>query len=68
MRETEEKAIWYLCDGDKEDCKKRYCYKYTEKDPCRHTKDINHAVNFKKELHGNHTVYRETICDTGKLQ
>lgn len=54
-----EETIWYLCDGVKKDCKKRYCYKNTEKDPCRHTKDINHAVNFKKVPCGNHAVYEE---------
>lgn len=44
-----EKTIWYLCDGEKEECKKRHCYKKTKENPCRHTKDINHAVNFKKK-------------------
>lgn len=47
-----EKTIWYLCDGEKEDCKKRRCYKNTKENPCRHTKDINHAVNFRKKIYG----------------
>ena len=59
----EKKTIWYLCDGEKEDCKKTYCYKNTKKDPCRHTKDISHAVNFRKESHGGHEIYREAGCD-----
>lgn len=44
-----EKTIWYLCDGEKEDCKKRRCYKNTKENPYRHTKDISHAVNFRKK-------------------
>lgn len=59
----EEKTIWYLCDGEKEECKKRRCYKNTKEDPCRHTKDINHAVNFKKKIYGTREVYRESDCD-----
>ena len=58
-----EKTIWYLCDGEKEDCKKRRCYKNTKENPCRHTKDINHAVNFKKKIYGTREVYRESDCD-----
>lgn len=58
-----EKKIWYLCDGEKEDCKKKYCYKNTKENPCRHTKDISHAVNFRKEKHGSYEIYRETGCD-----
>ena len=58
----EDKAIWYLCDGEKKDCKKTRCYKNTKENPCRHTKDISHAVNFRK-IHGNREVYRESDCD-----
>lgn len=61
-----EKTIWYLCDGEKEECKKRHCYKKTKENPCRHTKDINHAVNFKKKIYGRHEVYRESGCDENK--
>ena len=59
----EEKTIWYLCDGEKEECKKSNCYKNTKENPCRHTKDINHAVNFKKKIYGRREVYRESDCD-----
>lgn len=54
-----EKIIWYLCDGEKEDCKKRRCYKNTKENPCRHTKDINHAVNFKKKKYMAHVKFTE---------
>ena len=59
---VEDKTIWYLCDGEKKDCKKTRCYKNTKENPCRHTKDISHAVNFRK-IHGNREVYRESDCD-----
>lgn len=39
--------ILYICDGEKTDCKKRTCYKNI-KEGCRHTTDIEHAINFKK--------------------
>lgn len=58
----EDKTIWYLCDGEKKDCKKTRCYKNTKENPCRHTKDISHAVNFRK-IHGNREIYRESDCD-----
>lgn len=43
------RKIFFLCDGEKEDCHKTHCYKQKEeKDPCRHTTDINHAMNYEK--------------------
>lgn len=55
-----EKKIWYLCDGEKPDCKKTYCYKNAKRETCCHTSDISHAVNFKKSVHGGRTSYWET--------
>lgn len=40
--------IMYLCDGEVPSCKKMHCYKKTDDTPCRHTSDINHALNFRK--------------------
>lgn len=40
--------VFYLCDGNVSGCNKKYCYKKTNDDPCRHTSDISHAINFKK--------------------
>lgn len=51
--------IWYLCDGEKQDCKKRTCYKNTTGNACRLTSDINHAKNFIKTKNGDHANYRE---------
>lgn len=62
-----EKRIWYLCDGEKKDCKKTSCYNNGEKGQCCHTSDVNHAVNFKKSVHGEHISYRE-INGTTTLQ
>lgn len=47
--------IFYLCDGNKQECKKRNCYKTTGASVgvCRHTTDINHAMNFKEEIPRN---------------
>lgn len=55
----EERKIWYLCDGEKKDCKKALCYKKDNEGPCRHTTDIEHALNFQKEKHGSRTRYWE---------
>lgn len=38
--------IFYLCDGERENCKKRNCYK--NGGDCRHTTDISHAMNFER--------------------
>lgn len=43
--------IWYLCDGEKPDCKKNFCYR--KGGVCRHTRDIQHAINFKQNHCGN---------------
>lgn len=48
--------IYFLCDGEKEDCKRTYCYKNTDDEPCKRTSDINHAKNFEKMRYGG---YRE---------
>ena len=63
----EEKTIWYLCDGEKEECKKSNCYKNTKENPCRHTKDINHAVNFKKKIYGNFLEFTQKLEEKKKL-
>ncbi len=39
--------IFYLCDGQKEDCPRKFCYK--NDGICKHTTDINHAMNFKRK-------------------
>lgn len=39
--------IFYLCDGGRENCKKRNCYK--NGGDCKHTTDINHAMNFERQ-------------------
>ncbi len=36
----------YLCDGKVENCKKDNCYQRGGE--CRHTSNIEHAINFKK--------------------
>ena len=38
--------IFFLCDGEREKCKKRGCYKNGGN--CRHTTDISHAMNFER--------------------
>lgn len=37
--------IFYLCDGERENCKKRNCYK--NGGDCRHTTDISHGIPFR---------------------
>ncbi len=40
--------VLYLCDGEKPECKKSMCYK-NGRGECRHTTDVKHAINFKKD-------------------
>ncbi|MDO5344415.1 MAG: hypothetical protein Q4E91_01570 [Lachnospiraceae bacterium] len=56
-----EKKVTYLCDGEKPDCKRTHCYKNTDDGLCRHTSDIDHAINFIKKDSGDKTIYREII-------
>lgn len=44
----EKEKVWYLCDGNRPECKKTHCYKNTNEQACRHTADIRHAINFKE--------------------
>jgi hypothetical protein len=54
-------SVRYKCDGKKEKCQKKICYKngYKGENACMHTKDIRHAENFKKHSSGS-KVYWET--------
>ena len=65
---AEEKRIWYLCDGEKPDCSKRYCYKNTDVTPCRHTRDIEHAANFTKKEMGGRISYWEAAVMPETIQ
>lgn len=54
--------IYYLCDGEKEDCRKRICYKTTGdyEHGCKRTSDIRHAKNFRKNYENvPSAAYRE---------
>ena len=50
-----EKKIFFLCDGKVPECKKKRCYKNeTEtREVCKHTSDITHALNFRREVNTN---------------
>ena len=39
--------VFYLCDGERENCKRNMCYK--NGGDCKHTKDIGHAKNFSRK-------------------
>ncbi len=39
--------VFYLCDGEVENCKKTMCYK--NGGVCNHTSNIRHARNFNKK-------------------
>lgn len=41
--------VFYLCDGEVPECRKGHCYKQTDDNPCRHTSDVSHAINFQKK-------------------
>ena len=71
MRETKARIL-YLCDGEKEDCRKRSCYKTIgdNENPCRHTADITHAKNFKQaypDIPSSAYREQETAPDTGAV-
>ncbi len=47
VREVEK--IFYLCDGNVDACSKRNCFRsHKNKNVCKHTTDIKHAINFQK--------------------
>lgn len=46
----DDKNVFYLCNGQKEDCKKRTCYMNGDKSDhtCFWTRDVRYAKNFEK--------------------
>ena len=61
--------IFYLCDGERENCKKRNCYK--NGGDCRHTTDISHKqLNKVREwlLYAVTKAEKELGAGTGKLK
>lgn len=59
----EQKKILYLCDGNIPTCKKSTCYKNAgENDSCpvcNYTKDVTHAVNFKKTRSAHESYFEK---------
>lgn len=59
----EQKRIFYLCDGNVPTCKKSTCYKNPGKKntcpPCSYTKDVRHALNFRRRSENVHAAYYE---------
>lgn len=58
-KDQQKKKVLFLCNGEKEGCNKKYCYKNTSDNPCRHTSDIESALNFSVEKRGEKAVYTE---------
>lgn len=52
-------SIMFLCNGEKEGCRKTNCYKNTDKCPCKHTSDIKYAMNFRPMESRDRTIYEE---------
>lgn len=50
-------GVFYLCDGERENCKKRTCYKNGGN--CRHTTNINHAMNFERRAESENASFFE---------
>lgn len=57
----EKRRVFYLCNGKVPCCGKRSCYKNgnTTEDACRHTSNVEYAVNFRKGLAGENYFEKE---------
>ena len=55
-REEGKLQVLYLCDGNKEDCRKSACYKNPDRKKdspiCYYTSNVQNALNFKQLSHG----------------
>lgn len=66
--------VFYLCDGEVENCKKTVCYKIGG--DCKHTSNIKHAKNFRKnypkssffECEDTEKIYQELVVIRKELQ
>lgn len=59
-----EQRVFYLCDGKKEDCKRRNCYQNGGE--CKHTEDIEHAKNFSITTHHEESFWEEEKFGKGE--
>lgn len=66
LSETEDNKtvrVFYLCNGEKEECKNKYGYKnkycYKNGGECEHTSDVRCARNFKKFKSNESVIYEE---------
>jgi len=60
--------IYYLCDGEREDCSKKHCYKTIGNvGSCTHTTNINHAKNFRKHEGAGLTSFHEKEATSEEL-
>ena len=58
--------VFYLCDGMVPGCEmKEICYKRGGR--CRHTSDVEHAVNFQKSVRGN-TIWERKGSNDGDIR
>lgn len=57
--------ILYLCNGQKEDCKKRMCH--TNGGDCKHTTDVKFAENFKKRNKSTETYWENETTQYCKM-
>ena len=55
--------VFYLCDGEVEECKKHSCYKNNGR--CNYTSDIMHARNFHK-IDAPYSVFYENEAVSGR--
>ena len=55
----EERKIFYLCDGKVPECPKTHCYQHGNE--CRHTTNIEHAVNFEKVSSVTQSYYESGV-------
>lgn len=52
--------VFYLCDGEVPECTKTHCYKREdETEPCRHTSNVAHAINFQQMSKRSDAAYYE---------
>lgn len=64
--QSEERKIFFLCNGNKNGCTKEVCFKHGGM--CRHTSDVMSAVNFRKGIGGQYYEWQQGDGESPSMQ
>lgn len=69
LSQESDRKVFYLCDGNVPECEKTCCYKTNVGDGwCKHTSNIEHALNFEISQSGRCYFEKELSAASENMQ